>query len=238
MHSAFLRWAVVVWATCGVVSLRSADQPAVPAGYQMVYEQNFDKPEALQHFAFTDSEAWKLHQTQGTNALELAKQSNYQPAVRSPVNIALLAGQAFGDFVLEANFIQTGKEYGHRDMCVFFGFQDPKHFYYVHMATKADDHAHNIFIVNGTPRTKIAEKTTQGVDWGLNLWHRVRIERRLEEGTVKVFFDDMTSPIMTAKDTTFKTGHIGFGSFDDTGMVDNIRIWAPTSEKRTAPGFK
>ena len=35
----------------------------------------------------------------------------------------------------------------------------------------ADDHAHNVFIVNGAPRTKIAKRTTSGVDWGKVVFH-------------------------------------------------------------------
>jgi hypothetical protein len=122
-------------------------------------------------------------------------------------------------------------------MCLFFGFQGPDKFYYAHMATAADDHAHNVFIVNGQPRTKIAERTTKGVDWGLNRWHKVRLERRSSDGLIRVFFDDMQTPIMVAHDKTFASGHVGFGSFDDTGKVDNIRIWAPSSESKPAEFF-
>ena len=222
-----------------VVAANAADKPALPpSGYQLLYEQNFDNPESLKQFAFSDPEAWKRRADTNVTALELAKQSQYKPAVRSPVNVALISEQAFGDFILEADLMQTGKEYGHRDMCIFFGFENPKQFYYVHMATAADDHAHNIFIVKQAPRTKIADKTTKGVNWGLNVWHKVRVERRLEEGTIKVFFDDMSTPIMMAKDSSFKIGHIGFGSFDDTGMVDNIRIWAPSVETKQTGFFK
>jgi hypothetical protein len=112
-------------------------------------------------------------------------------------------------------------------MCVFFGFKDPANFYYVHLATRADEHAHNIFIVNDEPRVKIASKTTEGVQWGLGVWHKVRIERTAGDGSIKVFFDDGETPIMQASDTHFEQGRIGFGSFDDTGMVANIRVWGP-----------
>ena len=29
------------------------------------------------------------------------------------------------DFVLEADLLQTGRQYGHRDLCLFFGFVSP-----------------------------------------------------------------------------------------------------------------
>lgn len=226
-----------------LVSVRAADAPVlpvsgpVPDGFKLVYEQHFDAPESLAGFVMSDPSAWKFAADDAGFALELAKQSAYQPAVRSPFNIALIGDRIFGDFVLEADLIQTGKEYGHRDMCLFFGVQDPAHLYYAHVATKTDDHAHNIFIVNNSPRAKISKTTTTGVNWGLGVWHRLRLER--VGGVVKVYFDDLSQPIMTAEDTTFGPGWVGFGSFDDTGKVDNIRIWAPgPPEKKAAPFFR
>ena len=218
------------------VSAWSAD-PVLPKGYKLLYEQDFAAPESLKTFQMTDSAAWKFSKEDQGGALELAKQSKYEPAVRSPVNIALIKDKVFGDFVLEGDFIQTGREYGHRDMCIFFGFQKPTQFYYVHIATKADPNAHNIFVVNDKPRTNIAKTTTAGVNWGLNIWHKVRLERKLSDGTIKVYFDDMTIPIMVAEDKTFGEGHIGFGSFDDTGKIDNIKIWgpAPGTPRELAP---
>jgi hypothetical protein len=210
----------------------------LPDGYRLLYEQDFDDATALQDFVFSDPRAWRLAQTNGLTALDLARQSRYQPAVRSPVNIALLAGRVFGDFILEVSLRQTGREYGHRDMCLFFGFQSPTNFYYAHLATAADDHAHNVFLVHGAPRAKIARETTQGVNWGLDVWHRVRLERTLADGRIRVFFDDLSKPIMLAEDKTFGAGWIGFGSFDDTGQVDKIRIWGPTVEQRPAGFFK
>jgi hypothetical protein len=234
-----VRWGLVV-ATAfqtGVSAAAAEPEAPIPQGWKLVYEQHFDSPESLKEFAMTDPGAWRHADDGKTFALELAQQSRYQPPVRSPVNIAVIADRVFGDFILEADMVQTGREYGHRDMCVFFGIQDPSNFYYVHMATRADDHAHNVFIVRDAPRVKIATKTTEGVNWGLDVWHKVRVERRATEGVIQVYFDDMSEPIMTAEDTSFGAGWIGFGSFDDTGKVDNIRIWAPDSAERKTISF-
>ena len=205
------------------------------ADRKLLYEQKFDSPAALKDFIMTDAKAWRFS---ASNALELTTQSDYKPIVRSPVNIALIADKMFEDFVLDVDLIQTGREYGHRDMCLFFGFQTPTNFYYAHIATAADPHAHNIFIVNGQPRTNIAKKTTKGVNWGLGIWHKVRLERTLADGAIRVFFDDMKEPIMVAEDKTFGAGYIGFGSFDDTGMIDNIRILGTKVENRKAEFFR
>jgi hypothetical protein len=216
-----------------------ANEPeGIPAGYQLVYSQDFTSPAAMDDFIFTDPGAWKVSQGDGKSALELVKQSAYQPTVRSPVNIALIKDKVFGDFVLEVQCLQTGKEYGHRDMCVFYGFQSPSRFYYTHVATAADDHAHNCFIVNDAPRAKFARETTKGVNWGLGIWHKLRVERKASTGTVSVWFDDMNKPIMTGEEKTFGAGGIGFGSFDDTGKISNLRIWAKEkAETKALPPF-
>jgi hypothetical protein len=149
--------------------------------------------------------------------------------VRSPLNIAFIKGKKFGNFILEADLQQTGKEYGHRDLCLFFGLKDPSNFYYTHMASNADPNAHNIFLVNDAPRTNIASRTTEGIDWGATEdWHKVRLERNIESGIIRVFVNDMINPLMEAEDKHFDFGYIGFGSFDDTGKIDNIKIWGPS----------
>lgn len=197
-------------------------------------EQSCDAPDSLKAFVFSDPNAWQHGKDDdGKGFLELHQQSKYKTKVRSPFNIALLSGQKFGSFTLEAELLQTGKDYGHRDMCVFFGFQDPSHFYYTHIATKTDDHAHNIFIVNDQPRTKISTKTTDGFDWGRDAWQKVRLVRDAESGKIEVFVNDMDKPMMVAEDKTFAEGFVGFGSFDDTGRVRNIRI-TPKSKPAAA----
>jgi hypothetical protein len=230
---------VYVWVTFLVSIDPSFGAPSdLPRGYKVLYEQNFGDPSAIRDFVVTDPKAWKISQEGGQSALELAAQSNYKPLVRSPVNLALVGDKLFADFILEADLMQTGKEYGHRDMCLFFGFQNPTNFYYVHIATAADEHAHNIFLVKNAPRTKIAKETTKGVNWGLGIWHKVRLERRISDGLIKVYFDDMTLPIMFAIDHSFGAGYIGFGSFDDTGKIDNVKIWGPVLEERKTEFFK
>ncbi|HEY0651737.1 MAG TPA: hypothetical protein VGD65_01375 [Chryseosolibacter sp.] len=200
-----------------------------------VYKQDFEKKDVFARFRFTQPEKWILTEGKSGKALEFTGISDYQPPFRSPHTIGLISDMTFGNFVLEADLLQTGKEYGHRDMCVIFGFQDPSHFYYSHIATKMDDNAHQIMVVNNAPRTKISSFTTQGVEWGDKVWHKVRVERNIESGSIKIFFDGTL--IEEATDKTFGIGYIGFGSFDDSGKIDNVRIWGD-AEKSESTAFR
>lgn len=214
-------------------------QSSIPDSFQMVYAQDFESPQSIRDFEMTDKSAWRILNLPAGNNLELFRMSDYEARVRSPYNIALIKDLVVSDFILEVNLSQTGREYGHRDLCIFFGFNNPTNFYYVHIASIADDHANNIFLVNDEDRVKIAKNTTQGTDWGeTNSWHKVRVERVVEAGSIKIYFDDMIDPIMEATDTHFAEGRIGIGSFDDTGRFDNFKIWSPQISKKKMGIFR
>jgi hypothetical protein len=189
-----------------------------------------DFEQGLARWEMTDAKAWEVAEDPaGNHVLALARPSEYEPPVRSPLNIALVKNIEFGSFELTARLKQTGREYGHRDLCLFFGHRDASHFYYVHLATKADEHANSIFLVNGSPRVSIAQSRTNGTVWD-DAFHTVKIRRDADAGTIEVFFDDMTKPIMSATDKTFVSGRIGVGSFDDVGRFDDIRV-TPLTKK-------
>jgi hypothetical protein len=150
--------------------------------------------------------------------------------VRSPFNRALVRDLVVGDFVLDVKLQSTFKDYDHRDMCLFFGFQDPAHLYYVHFGKKADDHANQIFIVNNEPRKKISTTSTAGTPW-TDGWHHARVVRKVEGGTIEIYFDDMEKPAMTATDKTFAWGQVGIGTFDDTGNFDDVLVYGKKAER-------
>ena len=180
----------------------------------------------------TDATAWKVNRDGARHWYSLVKRvSDYKPKVRSPHNIALLDGVKVSDFVLDLRFQSTTKPYGHQSLCLFFGYQDPTHFYYVHFGRKRDAHAHSVFLVNDKPRVSIVsdENRTEGTDWSLG-WHRARIRRDASEGAIEVYLDDMTKPIMTTVDKTFVEGQVGVGSFDDKGNFDAIRLFGRVVE--------
>lgn len=196
----------------------------------VVFEEDFEKDGALEKWQPMDPAQWKIDADGKTKVLSLhKKKSAYKPKVRSPSNFALIRDVVVGDFVLDLKMKSTHKDYAHRDLCLFFGHQDPMHFYYVHIALKADSRAHLVLVVDGEPRVGIPTERTEGVVWG-ETWHDVRIVRKVETGTVEVYFDNMDKPIMKTVDKRFAWGRVGVGSFDDIGHFDDITIRGVTVE--------
>ncbi|MEM7305334.1 MAG: hypothetical protein AAF682_01625 [Planctomycetota bacterium] len=194
----------------------------------LFYEQA-ERPEAgWADVDFSDPAVWSVGAEGEREYLELAEGSGYRPPHRSPRSIALVTQYRYGDFVLDVDAQQIGREYGHRDLCLFFGYQSPERFYYVHLATEPDQNAHNVFLVDGADRRNLLAPQERGVDWGAG-WHHLRLERDAEEGTVRVFFDDMVTPVLEARDTTLSWGRVGVGSFDDTGRFANLELRAESA---------
>ena len=196
-------------------------------GMKLIYEHNFED-QSVDRYLPTDKTAWRLKQEENGNfVMSLFKRnSDFKPPYRSPLNRNLIRDLKVGSFVMDIRLKSTIADYNHRSLCLFFGYQDDGRLYYVHFGKKTDDHANQIFIVNHAPRTKISITTTPGTPWSDD-WHQARIIRDVDSGQITVFFDDLTKPAMTANDTTFTSGLLGFGSFDDIGDFDDIRIYVP-----------
>ena len=188
-----------------------------------------DFSEGADHWTPTDAKAWKITKLEDGNAVyENVGGSKYDPPHRSPKNIALLNDVVVGDFVLTAKVMTKQTSRAHRDMCLFFGYQDPANFYYIHLGEKKDDHANQIFLVNEAPRIKISEKASAGTPWKDETWHTVRVVRKVDDGLIEIYFDDMETPTHVAHDENFTWGKIGIGTFDDKGLWDDIELRGET----------
>ena len=192
----------------------------------VLLEEDFER--GMDRWRTTDlssgDSVWKIVDQGGKqkNVLRVTGKSKYEPPHRSPHSIAFIKDIQVGDFELSAKVQNTNKTAGaHRDLCIFWGYQDPSHFYYVHFGAKPDPHACQIFIVNDAPRKMITVDQSKGTPW-TDGWHDVKVVRRVADGTVEVYFDDMKKPVMTAKDKTFGAGLVGLGTFDDHGNFDEV----------------
>lgn len=196
----------------------------------LLLEENFEK--GADRWEPTDPKAWRIEENVGGKpgkAFAQFAQSKYKPPHRSPLNFALCKDVVVGDFVLEATVSSTTREYGHRDACVIFGHQDPAHFYYVHLGSKTDDHANQIFLVKDAPRIKISTKTSKGTHWTEGP-HKIKVTRTAADGKIAIYFEDLENPCMEATDTNFAWGRFGIGSFDDTTVWDDVVVRGTKAE--------
>lgn len=232
LQSSVLGLALAVCCACTTAPA----EDSMPEGWSLVYQQDFERDPGLD-FVVSDPAAWRVGEESGNHFLEQFAPSAYTPPYRSPLNLTVLTGPYLGDFVLEVDVQQTGREYAHRDACVLFGFQDPAHFLYAHLASSADDDAHHLQIVAAHDRVPVTKHRSFGVSWGEGEWHRVRVERNLAFERVRVFFDDLPSPVLEARDA-LQEGWIGLGTFDDSARFDNLRLWAPEHDFRSPTFFQ
>lgn len=193
-----------------------------------VFAEDFEA--GIERWELVDPKSWALEEHGLGKSLAITqRESEYAPAVRSPLHIALIKDLELADFELTLKVKSTKDTGAHRDCCLFFNYQDPTHFYYVHFGAKPDPASGQIFIVNAAPRTSLTSNAN-GFAWDDD-WHEIRLRRDSESGTIEVYFDDMETPRLVAHDTTFGRGRIGIGSFDDMDAFDAIEIKVRPTQK-------
>jgi hypothetical protein len=224
--------------TCATVLLLSVVVPrglsqaveTLPLLYADDFEHGMERWSTFD--AKGDEPCFKVVEVEGpggkkSNVLRALGTSKYQPPFRSPPNIALLKGFNVGDFELTAKVQSTNVDAGpHRDMVIVWDYQGPSHFYYVHFGAVAtpDTNSCQIFIVNDAARRPITETPVKGTPW-TNGWIDVKVARRIGDGAMEVYFDNMEKPFMTAHDKTFTWGRVGLGTFDDNGNWDDFKLY-------------
>ncbi len=200
------------------MAARAETSHDLPLVFSDDFEQGADRWET------TDDTAWQIQEDGDNKAFGLNRRvSNYKPEFRSPHNIALVKDLEVSDFVIRFRVKSTLDTGGHRDCCVFFGYQNPSQFYYVHLGAQPDPNSGQIMIVDRAPRTPLTDNKNP-TPW-TDDWHEVKVVRCVESGTIEVYFDDMDKPLMTATDKTFGKGRIGIGSFDDMNDFDDVKVF-------------
>jgi hypothetical protein len=174
-----------------------------------------------------DPSRWRVAAKEGSMVYELTA-PGAQGKVRMPTSWSLLAGHDLSSFVFSGK-LQCDAEPSNpqRDMCIYFHFQDPTHFYYVHFSASSDEFHNIIGLVNGGDRAKINREAPGKSLFRLTdrSWHEFKITFDEKTGEIDAFLDDMTKPILTARDVTLNHGLVGVGSFDDTGRFDDVKLW-------------
>jgi hypothetical protein len=170
---------------------------------------------------------WRIVRQDGSMVYELFAPGEADK-IRRPTSWSLLKSHDVTSFVFSGRLkCNADPANPQRDLCLFFHFQDPTHFYYVHLSASSDE-VHNIIgLVNGADRVKINREPPGQSVFRLTErgWHTFKVSCDSATGEIKAYLDDMRIPILTACDKTIPHGLVGIGSFDDVGCFDDIGLW-------------
>ena len=204
------------------VEAASNETTAAPAE-GVLFEEDFEN--GMQRWELVDPGSWKLEDHGDGMSLSIVqRKSEYEPEFRSPKHIALIEELNAASFEMTFKVKSTKNTGDHRDCCVFFNYQDPSHYYYVHLGAKPDPHSGQIMIVDGAPRLALT-KNENLTPWSESDWHDVKLVRDADKGTIAIYFDDMEKPHMQVNENRFAmAGRIGLGSFDDMDAFDKIQV--------------
>lgn len=163
----------------------------------------------------------------------LAQAGDEPSGPRRPYEYAVLKkGPAWKSVQIDAEVrLDTPVEITNRDVILLFGFNDDLHYSYAHLSTSNDIYPHNgIFTVNNADRLREDDQwdayRSRGAPPAITdaAWHKVRVKHCGDTGETAVYVDGAKQPLITAVDTTFPSGRVGFGSFDNIGRIRDLTV--------------
>jgi hypothetical protein len=192
---------------------------ARPAPGTINFHDNFSSGK-LDAWQFPFPEDWVVKEEGPLHYLHMLRSRD--PLVpRRPQQFARVKGIEVGSFTLQARVRREG-----RSVMIVFNYVDTLHFYYTHLSVdagvKVDVH-NGIFMVDGSPRRRIAGREAAPTLPDKN-WHKVRVERDVNSGSIQVFVDDESQARFSVVDRTLKCGQVGLGSFDETGDFTDVKL--------------
>lgn len=201
----------VLWVGCGL-SLAHASQVSS------------DFSDGLGLWEQSATGTWEIQNQSGNDVAALTAAGTQPGGVRRPTGYLLMPSIDWTDTTIDLRARTLEPEsVVNRDVVVIFGYVDETHFYYTHLSSNSDDRFHTIIMkVNGTERETIDLQTAPPAPL-TDAWHDVRVIHE-SNGSIRVYVDDMETPVMTAEDTTYPVGSVGFGCFDDRALFDDVRI--------------
>jgi hypothetical protein len=192
------------------------------AGGDVALTPELSERRGLADFDLDGNGAWAIRG--GTLILEKAGVPG--GPIRRPAALAILKSEPLRDLTYTLELRSTAPvDLDVRDVQLIIGYQSPSQFYYVHLSAKTDAVHNGIFLVNNADRRRIDQPTSRArlLD---QAWHRVRLERNVTTGAIRVFVDDDKTPALSAVDRTLTAGRVGVGSFDETGEFRAIAVTA------------
>jgi len=211
-------------ATTGVAASAGVDEPwsGEGPGYAVIHPRA-----TLGHWdPLTDSK-WAF---EGDQVILTEAGTNPGPP-RRPFEYAVMTqGPELGSLRYRAEVrIDEPVSVSNRDVILIWNYQSPTRYYYAHLSQDNTIYPHNgIFVVNDADRLRIDDQWNGSVGAPPAIrdadWHDVRLDYDATTGRIAVFVDGSDTPLITATDTTFSGGRVGFGSFDNYGRVRDVVV--------------
>ncbi|WP_435771324.1 hypothetical protein [Nocardioides sp. SYSU DS0651] len=201
-----------------------ADRPDQPVGPSQVRVQAAPAPH---HWDPLTDAKWSFERGQ----VVLTERGTNPGGPRRPFEFAVVTqGPELSSVDISAEVrIDEPVEFSNRDVIVIWNYQSPTRFYYAHLSQDNTIYPHNgIFVVDDTDRRRIDDQWNGSVGAPPAIddtdWHDVRVAYDAATGAVEVYVDGSAEPLMTATDTTFSGGRVGFGSFDNYGRTRHFSV--------------
>ncbi|MDR2926705.1 MAG: hypothetical protein LBV41_00650 [Cytophagaceae bacterium] len=205
-----------------VTPLFAQESIEIAKDYTLVVDESFRSEKLLNRLEKFSSGQWLTakHGKPGKCLKYIANDKTREADIR-PVAKAVVKENMFTGFILELDVEQCGRDYDCRDFCLIFNFADEENYAFAHFASVAGEMCHGIFTVQSGKLEQISDETSEAVLWGMDEWHKIRMEA--ETGKVRVWFDGklLWNVDMPAE----SQGCIGFGAADGAAKIDNLKIW-------------
>ncbi|MCF6263001.1 MAG: alginate lyase family protein [Xanthomonadales bacterium] len=165
---------------------------------------------------FTQSR-WSVEPVNGDNALFL-NTTAYSPESGLRLGEYILAPDSYADFSLKVD-ARSNEPVGtvNADYALVFGFLDGNNYYYMLFNTVLANTKLSVIVAGERTDLKTASQGLTGNDY-----NAVEVKRLGD--IIEVWFDG--TMVLQVTDTTYMTGRVGLGSFNDSAYFDNIRITA------------
>lgn len=204
----------------------AADTPA--PDLPEVVAMDFSSPEDFTSWQPRPTSTWKAAPGAGHYQLvEKGKPGKH----RRPFSWSIWQGAEVAECVVDVKArCLTKPEVLGRDVLIIFGFQDADHYYYAHFSAE-NAQVHNIVAkVNGGARTPLRMLDPRRPLLLTGEFHHLRLHHDPATGEIRGWVDG--KPSLHARDTTFKGGKVGIGSFDDTVDFDSFMVSGNLLETR------
>lgn len=167
---------------------------------------------------------WQVRPEEGNPRLVLAKPGAQRPPLRRPTQFVLLKGEPWWNVTIDASIrtLRPDSVTG-RDVCMLFGYRDDTHFYYAHVCSDSNGQTHNVIVKVAGNQRKAIQREKKPAPRLTSAWQHMRVTHTTD-GEIKVYLDDLETPLLTAHDEDYPVGRVGLGAFDDPAMFDDVQI--------------